>query len=407
MKIAMVSEHASPLAALGEADAGGQNVHVAELSAAMVREGHEVTVYTRRDSDTLPEELTTPDGYRVVHVPAGPPRAVPKDELLPYMGEFGAFLRDHWTVGRPDLAHAHFWMSGLATTLATTTVDVPVAQTFHALGVVKRRYQGDADTSPADRVRLERIIGCRAGHVIATCSDEVFELVRMGIPRARISVVPCGVDLDRFTPDGPRARRRAKHRLVAVGRLVPRKGFDLALTALTQLPDTELVVAGGPERSRLSADPEFQRLRRIAEHLGVADRVRWAGQVTRKDMPALLRSADAVVCTPWYEPFGIVPLEAMACGVPVVATAVGGIADTVVEGITGTLVGSRKPGDLARKARTLLDNPALRAAYGSAGRDRALARYSWDRVAVDTLRAYGRFAAEPGLAAASATGRAT
>jgi glycosyltransferase involved in cell wall biosynthesis len=407
MKIAMVSEHASPLAALGGVDAGGQNVHVAELSAAMVREGHEVTVYTRRDSDTLPGELTTPDGYRVVHVPAGPARAVPKDELLPYMGEFGAFLRNRWTTDRPDLAHAHFWMSGLATTLAATPLGVPVAQTFHALGVVKRRYQGDADTSPADRIRLERLIGCRAHHVVATCSDEVFELIRIGIPRTRISVVPCGVDLVRFTPDGPRARRGAKHRLVAVGRLVPRKGFDLAITALAQLPDTELVVAGGPERGRLSADPEFQRLRQLAERLGVANRVRWPGQVGRKDMPALLRSADAVLCTPWYEPFGIVPLEAMACGVPVVAAAVGGISDTVVEGITGDLVGPRQPKDLARKVRTLLDNPALRAAYGSAGRDRALARYSWDRVAIDTLRAYRRFVPEPTLAEASAAGRAT
>jgi glycosyltransferase involved in cell wall biosynthesis len=405
MKIAMVSEHASPLAALGGVDAGGQNVHVAELSAAMARDGHEVTVYTRRDSAKLPEELTTPDGYRVVHVPAGPARAVPKDELLPYMGEFGAFLRNRWTLDRPALAHAHFWMSGLATTLAATTLDVPVFQTFHALGVVKRRYQGDADTSPADRIRLERLIGCRADHVVATCSDEVFELIRMGIPRSRISVVPCGVDLDRFTPDGPRARRGAKHRLVTVGRLVPRKGFDLALTALAQLPDTELVVAGGPERGRLSADPEFRRLRQIAERLGIADRVRWPGQVARTDMPALLRSADAVLCTPWYEPFGIVPLEAMACGVPVVAAAVGGIPDTVVEGITGALVGPRQPKDIARKVRTLLDNPALRAAYGSAGRDRALARYSWDRVAADTLRAYGRLVKEPGLAEATA-GRA-
>jgi glycosyltransferase involved in cell wall biosynthesis len=323
------------------------------------------------------------------------------------MGEFGAFLRNRWTTDRPDLAHAHFWMSGLATTLAATPLGVPVAQTFHALGVVKRRYQGDADTSPADRIRLERLIGCRAHHVVATCSDEVFELIRIGIPRTRISVVPCGVDLVRFTPDGPRARRGAKHRLVAVGRLVPRKGFDLAITALAQLPDTELVVAGGPERGRLSADPEFQRLRQLAERLGVANRVRWPGQVGRKDMPALLRSADAVLCTPWYEPFGIVPLEAMACGVPVVAAAVGGISDTVVEGITGDLVGPRQPKDLARKVRTLLDNPALRAAYGSAGRDRALARYSWDRVAIDTLRAYRRFVPEPTLAEASAAGRAT
>lgn len=399
MKIAMVSEHANPLAALGEADAGGQNVHVAELSAALTRAGHDVTVYTRRESSDEPAEVRTPQGYDVVHVPAGPPRKEPKDRLLPYMGEFGSFLRDRWAVDRPDVAHAHFWMSGLATVLAASATATPVTQTFHALGVVKKRYQGDRDTSPADRIRLERIIGRQAGRVVATCSDEVFELSRLGVPRSRISIVPCGVDLGRFSPDGPIARRRERHRLVAVGRLVPRKGFDIAITALAQLPDTELVIAGGPERGRLSQDPEVNRLRELAGRLGVGDRVRWPGQVSREDMPALLRSADAVVCTPWYEPFGIVPLEAMACGVPVVAAAVGGLTDTVVDGVTGLLVRPHQPKELASRVRRLLDDPALCHAYGTAGHDRAVARYSWDRVAADTLRAYHKLVPQPAATA--------
>ncbi|SEF20980.1 Glycosyltransferase involved in cell wall bisynthesis [Amycolatopsis pretoriensis] len=399
MKIAMVSEHANPLAALGEADAGGQNVHVAELSAALTRAGHDVTVYTRRESRDEPAEVRTPQGYDVVHVPAGPPRKEPKDRLLPYMGEFGSFLRDRWAADRPDVAHAHFWMSGLATVLAASATATPVTQTFHALGVVKKRYQGDQDTSPADRIRLERIIGRQAGRVVATCSDEVFELSRLGVPRSRISIVPCGVDLGRFSPDGPIARRRERHRLVAVGRLVPRKGFDIAITALAQLPDTELVIAGGPERGRLSQDPEANRLRELAGRLGVGDRVRWPGQVSRDDMPALLRSADAVVCTPWYEPFGIVPLEAMACGVPVVAAAVGGLTDTVVDGVTGLLVRPHQPKELASRVRRLLDDPALCHAYGTAGHDRAVARYSWDRVAADTLRAYHKLVPEAAVTA--------
>jgi len=392
MKIAMVSEHASPLATLGEEDAGGQNVHVAELSAALVRSGHNVTVYTRRDSRRLPSEVDTEDGYRVVYVPAGPAKKLPKDDLLPYMGAFGSFLRDRWSRDRPDVAHAHFWMSGLATGLATRELGVPMVQTFHALGVVKKRYQGGNDTSPADRVRLERMIGGRAGRVIATCTDEVFELARLGVPRGRVSVVPCGVNLDRFSPDGPRAPRRAAQRLVAVGRLVPRKGFDVAITALSALPDTELVIAGGPVHSRISRDPEACRLLRLAERQGVADRVRLPGQVSREDMPALLRSADAVVCTPWYEPFGMVPLEAMACGVPVVATAVGGLTDTVVDGVTGTLVRPRAPKELATRLRQLLAEPTMCQAYGAAGHERARARYSWDRVAMDTLRVYHQIA---------------
>ncbi len=146
----------------------------------------------------------------------------------------------------------------------------------------------------------------------------MFELIRLGATRDRLTVVPCGVDLDRFTPEGPREPRTpGRGRLVAVGRLVQRKGLGNVIEALAALPGTELVIAGGPPRDELRDDPEAARLRRIAEDHGVADRVELRGRVARADLPALLRSADAVVCAPWYEPFGIVPLEAMACGVPV------------------------------------------------------------------------------------------
>ena len=366
MRIAMVSEHANPLAALGEADAGGQNVHVAELSAALVRAGHDVSVYTRHDDPAQPERLTAPGGYQVVHVPAGPSAPVPRDELLPHMGEFARFLKGEWANDPPDVAHAHFWMSGLASLIAGRSVDLPVVQTFHALGTVKRRYQGHADPSPKDRVSVERMLGREMDQVAATCSDEVFELARMGVPRQRISVVPCGVDLERFTLDGPRAPKGLRHRLVSVGRLVPRKGFSMVIAALRALPDTELVIAGGPAPERLAADPEAARLRDYADGMGVADRVRLVGRVSRADMPALLRSADVVVCTPWYEPFGIVPLEAMACGVPVVAAAVGGLTDTVVDGVTGALVPPRQPRALADTLRSLLARPAVREQLGAA-----------------------------------------
>ncbi|MFC9967337.1 glycosyltransferase [Nocardia ignorata] len=391
MKIAMVSEHASPLATLGGVDAGGQNVHVAELSAALCRQGHDVTVYTRRESARVPDTVTTAPGYRVVHVPAGPAHPVPKDELLPYMPEFGNFLRARWRDDCPDVVHAHFWMSGLAALAAVRDTDIPVVQTFHALGVVKRRYQGNADTSPPDRLRLEQQVAEQADRIIATCTDEVFELARMGVPRHRTSVVPCGVDLHQFSPEGPRAARTAEHRLISVGRLVPRKGFDVAVTALAELAGTELVLVGGPD-GRLADDPEAQRLLRSADDLGVGDRLHMLGQVPRTQMAPLLRSADVVVCTPWYEPFGITPLEAMACGVPVVAAAVGGLIDTVVDGGTGTLVPPRDPSGLAAAIRELIDAPALRRRYGAAGHERVHTRYSWDRVAVETLRAYRRTA---------------
>jgi D-inositol-3-phosphate glycosyltransferase len=390
MKIAMVSEHASPLAVLGGADAGGQNVHVAELSAALTRRGHEVTVYTRRDDPDLPDSVEMPQGYTVVHVPAGPAEHLAKDELLPHMGSFAQFLDAHWSVHRPDVTHAHFWMSGIATQLAARHLNLPAVQTFHALGVVKRRHQGADDTSPKDRLRLEAMVARTATWVAATCTDEVFELMRMGRSRARMSVVPCGVNVDRFTPDGPIAARSSRRRIVSVGRFVPRKGFDTVVRALPAMPDTELVIVGGPDRSDLHFHPEARRLMELAGELGVVDRVQLYGSVAREDMPAILRSADVVACTPWYEPFGIVPLEAMACGVPVVASAVGGMLDTVVHDVTGRLVKPKSPAEVAAAINQLMHDDFRRQSLGAAGRDRAKARYSWDRIAADTQRVYAR-----------------
>jgi D-inositol-3-phosphate glycosyltransferase len=390
MKIAMVSEHASPLAELGGVDAGGQNVHVAELSAAMTRRGHTVTVYTRRDNLDIPEEVRTPQGYNVVHVPAGPAEPLPKDELLDYMGTFARNLSMRWRTDRPDVAHGHFWMSGIVSQLAAGTCGVPTVQTFHGLGVVERRHQGDQDTSPSARLKLERVVARNASWVAATCTDEVFELTRMGRSRTRISVVPCGVDLDRFTTEGPVAARGALHRIVSVGRMVPRKGYDTMIEAMPSITDAELVIAGGPAAELLDADPEVARLRALAAELGVVDRVVFTGAVARDDMPALLRSADVVACTPSYEPFGIVPLEAMGCGVPVVASAVGGMLDTVVHDVTGRLVTPRRPRECAEAVSTILRDSFLGRSFGLAGRDRACARYSWDRVAADTVRIYER-----------------
>ncbi|MEU4341978.1 glycosyltransferase [Nocardia sp. NPDC023852] len=384
MKIAMVSEHASPLGRFGGVDVGGQNVHVAELSAACARRGHEVTVYTRRDNPTDEQELRTAAGYRVVHVPAGPPKPLGKDRILPYLGEFGTFLQRHWIVEKPDIVHAHFWMSGLAAELAARAHNIPVVLTFHALGTVKRRYQGLVDTSPRSRVRFERLIAARAAHILATSADEIVELGRMGVPRIRTSIVPCGVDLSMFTPEGSTVERDHRHRLLAVGRLVPRKGFDTSIKALQELPDTELVIAGGPADD----DSEPRRLRQIAVDYGVQERVRLLGPVARAELPSWYRSADVVLCTPSYEPFGMVPLEAMACRKPVVATAVGGMLDTVIDGVTGRLVAPPEPIAVARAVRPLLDNATLRDTWGAAGYQRAAGRYGWDRIAMETLTAY-------------------
>ncbi|GLY80712.1 glycosyltransferase [Actinoallomurus iriomotensis] len=401
MRIALVSEHASPLAVLGEADAGGQNVHVAALADHLCRRGHEVTVHTRRDDPGLPDRVVVDAGYTVEHVPAGPPEPVPKDLLLPHMREFGQELGRRWRARPPDVAHAHFWMSGLAS-LAASEGAVPVALTYHALGTVKRRHLGEDDPSPAGRLDVERRIGQDADHIIATCSDEVFELAAMGVTHRRTTIVPCGVDLARLRPDGPaddRVPRRERHRLIYVGRLVERKGVETAVRALVDLPDAELVVAGGPAASELDGDREACRLRKVAAEVGVADRLVMLGGVPPADVPALLRSADVAVFTPWYEPFGIAPVEAMACGVPVVASAVGGIVDTVAGGVTGEHVPPRRPDVLAATLRALLDDPERLAAYGRAGAGRARSRYSWEHVAARTETVYDRLARRRPMAA--------
>ncbi len=390
MRIDLVSEHASPLAAIGGVDAGGQNVHVAALAAGLAVRGHEVTVHTRRDDASLPERVGTPDGYDVVHVTAGPPEQLPKDALLEHMPAFARVLRHGWAATPPDVVHAHFWMSGLASVEASASLlsPVPVLQTFHALGSVKRRHQGDADTSPAERIDLERGLCRDVSHVVATCSDEVFELRRLGLPSDRVSIVPCGVDTTVFTPRGPVARRGERKRLLVLGRLVERKGQDDAVRALRAVPDAELVVVGGPPTDAIDADPEVRRLRAIAVEAGVADRLTFAGSVARADVPAWVRSADVVLAVPWYEPFGITPLEAMACGRPVVATAVGGLQDSVVDGVTGDLVPPRDPGRLGEVLAALLADDERRAAYGAAGVRRVRDRYRWSRVAADTETVY-------------------
>ena len=350
-------------------------------------------MHTRRESPDVADRVPAGPGVVVDHVPAGPVRPIAKDQLLEFMDEFAARLHEQWSMERPDVVHAHFWMSGYAAIVAARSLDIPVIQTFHALGVVKRRHQGQRDSSPPERIGVESAIARRADHIVATCSDEVFELVRMGAHPNNISVVPCGVDLSLFHPSGETEDRDPQlRRLVVVSRLVERKGIGNVIAALPDLPGTELVIAGGPAPDRLDVDQEARRLLDLARRLHVADRVTLRGRIGRDRLPALLRSADVVVCVPWYEPFGIVPLEAMACGVPVIASAVGGLVDTVVDGVTGLHVPPREPAAAAAAARRLLSDPAYSRALGAAGAKRAKRRYGWERVSSSTLDVYRRVA---------------
>lgn len=395
MKIAMVSEHASPLAALGGVDAGGQNVHVAQLATALAARGHAVTVYTRRDDADLPDDVDLAPGVRVVHVPAGPPEPLPKDDLEPFMAEFGRRLTRSWIDdGAPDLVHAHFWMSGLAARRAADALQIPLVQTFHALGAVKRRHQGLADTSPAGRLPAETALLARADAVLATCEDEKRELTGLGADPDRIRIVPCGVDLAAFTPSAPPQREADEPaRVLALGRLVERKGVDTVIAALAA-PSTSILssavlhIAGGPDAAGLDEDPEAVRLAALARELGVEDRVVQYGRVDRAGAAALLATADVVACTPWYEPFGMVPLEAMACGRPVVGSAVGGLLDSVEDGVTGLLVPPRDATATAAALSRVLEDRDLAARMGRAGRDRVERLFGWDRIAERTETVY-------------------
>lgn len=396
LKIGLVSDHASPLAARTGSAAGGQSVHVDKLARGLSRIGHDVTVYTRRTARDQPQVMPTAQGYVVVHLPAGPPEPLGRDAVWPHMVEFSHALGATLDARRPDVLHGHYWMSAWATRFAAVPRHIPWTVTFHALDSVRRRHPGLVDTSPRDRSLVERQLARRAGRIIATCREEVSGLLALGLERPSIALVPYGVDLQTFSPrgrsdtaNGP-VGRRERFRIVSVGRLSWEKGFDLLVSALARIPDTELVIAGGGPPARIPLDPEAIRLRRLAVDLGVQDRVRLIGQVEQARMPGLLRSADVVVCCPVYEPYCTVAVEAMACGVPVVATAVSGLWDVVVNGVTGTLVAGRDPARLAAAVRSLLDEPARRRAYGLAARIRAERRHSWTRTAELSVASYRR-----------------
>jgi D-inositol-3-phosphate glycosyltransferase len=365
MKIAMVSEQASPLAG-----ALGQGAHVAGLSAAMSVLGHEVTVYTRRDDPAPPERTCTEDGYDVVQVPAGPARELTEDEVVAHLGDFTEFVAEQWQLRPPDVVHAHHWTSGLVAVIGAHRVQVPVVHSHHGLGGRGAERRTDA----------EALVTRRAAWAVATSSAEAAKLRALGVRRTQISTVPCGVDLALFQPDGPTVRRGRLKRVVTSGE----SGDITDLVAiLSTMDDAELVVLGADARARFW---------RHADEVGVASRVVFAGAVPRAKRPALLRSADVVVCKPFADPFGIMALEAMACGVPVVATAVGALTDIVVHNVTGLLVAPQDVRALTRALRRSLGDETLRQELGTAGRDRVVARHAMDRVAAELVAVYERVA---------------
>jgi glycosyltransferase involved in cell wall biosynthesis len=383
MRIALVTGHVTPSADT-TADPRGQALRVASLAGTLADLGHQVTVYARKDSPARPRSEEA-GGVRFEYVPAGPAAPLTQDQLLPRLGTFSRELAQRWQQAPPDVVHAHFWTSGLAALAATRGTDVPVVQTFHSLGAP------GADDA-AVRARLERLVARTVRTVLAGSSVELTELAGLGVPRAAITVVPFGVDTERFEPAGPAARRGKRPRLLAAAPASADHGLDMVIRALSALPGTELMIVGGPPRAEICDDPVLQQLAGLAERAGVSDRVLFTGKVIRPRIPALLRSADLFVHVASDEPTGILPVEAMACGTPVVASADGADQDTVVDGATGVLVRPGDAGALARRIRQLLASPMLLEGFGIAAADRARSRYSWERVGQETVAAYERAA---------------
>ncbi|BFU43701.1 glycosyltransferase [Krasilnikovia sp. MM14-A1004] len=383
MRVAMIAEPAvSP-------GAGGR--YVIELATALGECGHDVRIYTRRDDSGPPDVVHASGGVPVLRVPAGPARPIPVRDRLPYLAEFARWLGGSWRDGdwAPAVVHAHFWTSGLTGVTAAREIGVPVVQSFHEPGPGPGPDDADPGGNGPSRAGYERALGRAVDRVVARSQQEVHELVDGGVPRSRVTFVPAGVDSRRFTPDGPAAERDPhRPRILAVGQPAGESGFGDVVRAMRGVPAAEFLLIGGPPAAGLPDDPHAGQLRELAVRCGVADRVHLVGAVGPADLPGWYRSADVFVAAPGHDRFEEAPLEAMACGVPVVGVASGALTETVVDGLTGDLVPPADPGALGGALRRLIIDPVRRFAYATAAVDRARQAYSWQRAAARVSAVY-------------------
>ncbi|HEX6967332.1 MAG TPA: glycosyltransferase [Micromonosporaceae bacterium] len=376
----------------------GPRHHVAQVAARLAARGHEVRVYDRRD-DPQSSALVEVNGYLVERAPIGPPSRAACGALVPHVPEFAHWLAERWSSGwTPDVLHGTFWLGGLVAASAVRSSRIPVVQTFYSLGAEQARRLGTGYDGPDQRIPLERALTRVIDAAIAQSTDEVEELTRMGLERAAVTVVPVGVDIERFRPEGETADWGGQQRILSPAGLGPGRGHEDLIQAMRLITDAELVIIGGPRPEELADHSQARRLVELAERVGVRDRVRLIGSVPYEEMAAWYRSADVVACAYHYACVGRVPLEAMACGVPVVGYALGAVGDVVVDEVTGRLV---PPGDvrgLAVTLRRLLADEAQRFAYGHAAVDRVRCSYTWDRAAAALERVYERVAPAPAVA---------
>jgi D-inositol-3-phosphate glycosyltransferase len=401
-KIAMISEHASPLALVGGTDSGGQNVYVAHLAKQLANLGYEVDIFTRRDAEDNELIVHWAPNVRVINVPAGPACFIPKEFMLPYMEEFGRFVVRfaHSEAIGYDIAHANFFMSGMVAQQLKQAMGIPFVMTFHALGKVRRLSQGAADAFPDIRFALEEQLMQDADRIIAECEQDQADMEQLyGADGSRIDIVPCGFDSDEFWPVASSAREQlglaqGEFIVLQLGRIVPRKGIDNVIRAMAVLRQQHhisaklLVVGGNGPDPDPAATPELGQLMALAQTLGLSDSIIFTGQRPRPMLRYYYSAANVFVTTPWYEPFGITPVEAMACGTPVIGAAVGGIKSTVIDAQTGYLVPANDPMALAERLAWLHHHPQTAQRLGWAGMHRAYRHFTWRKVAAQIVDVY-------------------
>ncbi len=366
------------------------NVYVRELVSALAQAGVDCTTYTRASRPGLPEVVQVEPGHRVVHVSAGP-FDLAKEDLPRVIGEFGDGVIDHIKNGPgADVVHANYWLSGLVAHRVKHELELPFVSTFHTLARVKAE---GGDPEPARRERAEaEIINC-ADAICVSCTEEESQFRRLyGNPQGRIEIVSPGVEHAFFAPGDKTGARNALGLgsgpiLLFVGRLQPLKGLDVAVRALAELrrPDAVLLVVGGA--SGLEGSTEVARVTELIESLGLRNQVRFVEPQPHHILSTYYRAADVVVVPSRSESFGLVALEAAACGIPVVASAVGGLLTLVDDGLTGFLIAGRNPSHFAQRISAILNDPVLAASMSARAAERAR-RYTWSFAAARLRRVY-------------------
>jgi D-inositol-3-phosphate glycosyltransferase len=403
----VISAHTSPLARPGGNKAGGLNVYVLELAKQLAARGCSIDIFSRTTRRDTPEVTEIAPGLRAIHLRAGPAGNLAPETLHKHLGRFEEALLDFVARdssvedGCPyDLVHSHYWLSGLVGERLKAAWGVPHVTMFHTLGEIKNRASLSEHETDL-RIRSEAQIIASADRVI--CATEAERVLIRQLYRAdatKVSVIPLGVDIDRFRPADQAEARHAlglngERIILFVGRLEPLKGIDILINAAANLEsdvDCSVLIVGGDETSRT----QVNRLRNLARQRGIEERVAFVGAVDHEMLPLYYNAADVCVVPSHYESFGLVAVEAMASGIPVVASRVGGLMGTIKDGETGYLIPWLCPEPFAERIELLLDNEPLRRNLGEAARE-AVGRYRWQNVAAAVLDVYEDLAGDTDL----------